>query len=216
MTANTFGRSLFLPQTNIVPFPSNIDDEHLSATQEDGKQPSDKPSFLEAFNLSLQVSSIGYKAQLLQEERALQGYKENSSIALGAVVSASGDLDIFTRDLPPHLKAGKSKVEPVFELQSNTLRARVMYMRLWLLRPFLLAEVKTYRAAGEVSGNENDSTATTSLERKLRDEICKQCVDTAHEVLRELHQALSHIQRTSPWHALFCRCKEHGKPPWKI
>ena len=213
VTANTFGRSFFLPQTEIVSLPSKIDDEYLSATQEDGKQPAHKPSFLEAFNLSLQVFNIGYTAQLLQEERVLQGSKANSSIALGATVSASSDLDVFIRDLPPHLKSGNSKTEPVFELQSNVLSARVMYMRLWLLRPFLLAEVRTYRAAGEASANDNGNTATGSLERKLRDEICKQCVDTAHDVLKELHQALSGIQRTSPWHALFCELERTRKTP---
>ncbi len=131
-----------LPRRRLVPSPIRIDDEYLSCTDDEGIQPPDKPSRLEYFILSIGLLDIGDNAELLQQAHVSQGRKTYSSIELGTVVSISADLDTFLRELPNHLRRGKA-AEPVFELQSNIIHARVMYIRLWILRPFLLAEVKS-------------------------------------------------------------------------
>jgi hypothetical protein len=78
-----------------------------------------------------------------------------------------------------------------------------MYLRLRLFRPILLEQVsKQYPIGARKAGNTH--IATMQVENMLRERICQLCVTVAHDVLEELHLALSGKQRTSPWHALFC------------
>jgi hypothetical protein len=78
-----------------------------------------------------------------------------------------------------------------------------MYLRLRLLRPILLQQVSKQNPAGRPAGPAE--TPTTQVGKSICERICQLCVTTAHEVLEELHLALSGKQRTSPWHALFCK-----------
>jgi hypothetical protein len=133
------------------------------------------------------------------------------------------EMDQFLERLPAHLQSAThsnpSALPRCFELQAHVLKARykrpwyrayirltlprVMYMRLRLLRPILLQQVSK---DSSIRPRQADTaqTATMQVEKSLRKHICQLCITAAHEVLEELHQALSGRQRTLPWHALFC------------
>jgi hypothetical protein len=82
---------------------------------------------------------------------------------------------------------------------------RVLYTRLYILRPIVLEEVILCSSAKQQQRAVGiQATATKMAEQRLQDVLCKLCVETAHEVLEELHHSLTGRRRISPWHALFC------------
>lgn len=84
---------------------------------------------------------------------------------------------------------------------------RAMFLRLWLLQPFLLAEIQK-RTAPNAPLSAPPASVSERLEQRLRDDMSKLCVSIAQEVLDMLHGAMLGItKRTSPWHVLYCKAK---------
>ncbi|KAH8668533.1 fungal-specific transcription factor domain-containing protein [Xylariales sp. PMI_506] len=207
LAAVGFGRRLRLLPVQDIPLPAEIDDEYLSSTKE-GAQPKGIPSRLTYYNYNLRLSTIGDKGLLLQDPRSECGSGVGPDQSLGLALDISSEMDMFLERLPPHLRSSTMTQDPTrrncFELQRAILRSRVLYIRLEILRPFLLAEI-TKRAKSPSMQDERSvvKTATAQIEQRLRHEVCRLCTSSAHEVLEEIHRSLSSKRRTSPWHALF-------------
>jgi hypothetical protein len=215
----------------VVPLPTEIDDEYLSSSYE-GRQPADLPSRLAYFTHSLGLSAIADKAQKLAKKHTEQGSINYSAQELGTIVDIHTELDRYHEQLPAHLQLGSDysgvNRSNCFQLQGNALRARldptssfglrlltscrIIYVKIWILRPVLLAEVR--RATETISSHSlpDKATASKELEQRLREDVGRLCVLAAHDVLEELHRSLSGVRRTSAWHALSCKRYCHYFP----
>jgi hypothetical protein len=76
---------------------------------------------------------------------------------------------------------------------------RVMYTRLSILRPIIVAEAHRYFSS---TATDRDVTKTIL---NVQNTLCTLCVSTAHETLEVLHDQLSTVYRSSPWHTLYCK-----------
>jgi hypothetical protein len=82
--------------------------------------------------------------------------------------------------------------------------SRVVYTRLIILRPILLSAAVKGSLNNSVAGTDTTKTATALVEDHLRLDMCKLCVQTAHDVLEVVRVASRSPNRASPWHALYC------------
>ena len=224
MASITFGRPTAIPRDTPVPVPASIDDEYLSATGK-GQQPEGTPSRLEFFARVLKFLDIRERLQAFEIYRpAKQGIAINLEKDLSTVLELNMEIDRFCEELPPHLliddNSDTARVQSCFELQSRVLRARcvsgvrqlslmgltcadrIMYTRLRILRPLIIAEA--YRCITTTSTLLRVNTTTPKLSLRIWADMCQLCLSTAHDVLNELHMHLSHVNRTSPWHTLYC------------
>ncbi|CAM1503242.1 Fc.00g080180.m01.CDS01 [Cosmosporella sp. VM-42] len=205
MASTSFARPPAVLGENPVLIPEAIDDEYLSDTS-DGQQPRGVPSYLEFFVYSLKMLDIRQKFATAEPKHLETGEKSYSGEELGHVLDTISDLDRFLKTLPPHLQADLTSANPssyretCFRLQASVLKARVMYARLRMTRPFILVEASQCMVT---SGDHATKTFTPNLRSRLQREICALSVSTAHETLEELHYQLSSIYRSSPWHTLY-------------
>ncbi|KAM0817626.1 putative Transcription factor domain-containing protein [Seiridium cardinale] len=205
-TGLCFGRHQFLVSSSSIPLPSEIDDEYLSSFDE-GRQPKNSSSRLTYFNQSFKLSTIGDRWQKLNDKHIQESTGRYSTQELGTIVDIYAEIERYHEQLPAHLQGdGFSRAfedSKCFKLQAHTLKARIIYMKLWSLRPCLISEVRRVTMPSSPHDIGGKRTTSEQLEQRLRDDVCTLCVVAAHDVLDELHRMLSGMQRTSPWHALF-------------
>jgi hypothetical protein len=79
----------------------------------------------------------------------------------------------------------------------------VMYARLAILRPFIVAEAN--RSVSATASAINIPKSSLSIQNTLYKDLCTLCVSTAHDALEDLHCQLFSVYRSSPWHALYCK-----------
>ncbi|KAG8354017.1 hypothetical protein FVEN_g8234 [Fusarium venenatum] len=207
LSATTFGRPVLYCRPHAIPLPQPIDDEYLSEVNE-GCQPENIPSRIDFFIYSMKLFeildetlsrlySIGHPDPGQDPTAISFQYFED-------IPRLCSKLDNLLADLPVHLvlddtMEAADESTSCFRLQAMVLKSRVMYIRLLLLRPSLLVEVR--RLVSNQSPNCHHKTP--SLQQILLGEISRLCVSTAHAILDEMHQNLSSSQQNSPWHALF-------------
>ncbi|KAK9780129.1 putative Transcription factor domain-containing protein [Seiridium cardinale] len=205
-TGLCFGRHQFLVSSSSIPLPSEIDDEYLSSFDE-GRQPKNSSSRLTYFNQAFKLSTIGDRWQKLNDKHIQESTGRYSTQELGTIVDIYAEIERYHEQLPAHLQGdGFSRAfedSKCFKLQAHTLKARIIYMKLWSLRPCLISEVRRVTMPSSPHDIGGKRTTSEQLEQRLRDDVCTLCVVAAHDVLDELHRMLSGMQRTSPWHALF-------------
>ncbi|KAH8878592.1 hypothetical protein GQ53DRAFT_86613 [Thozetella sp. PMI_491] len=210
LCSNTFGRPLLLGKERTVPLFAEIDDEYLqaNAADKDGQQPHGKPSRLSFFRWTAMLFEISDKATYLQDSHAKTGrYSQYSAVELGTIIEISESIDAFVAELPPHLAEERSPLpsdktsRDCFTLQRRVLRARIKYVKLWMFRPFLLKEVVRITTLHRSKTDHTKEKATTHY--RLAIDVCKVCIQAAHDVLYELCSVLYGVPKTSPWHTLF-------------
>ncbi|KAF9877422.1 transcriptional regulatory protein [Colletotrichum karsti] len=200
LTATTFGRPVLLSRKHSVPAPAAIDDEHLSETTE-AAQPLNRPSYLAFFVHSLQLFDLLNEilAKFYTDgDHAL----EHRAHALNDVLQLSSKLDDLNDELPIYLREDSSlegfseDVRCCLQMQANILKSRVLWIRLLLLRPLLLAEARQTTRAPRTSLD------SSTLRDSFGHAANILCVTTAHGVLQELHGKLGSVRQNSAWHVL--------------
>ncbi|KAK1536518.1 uncharacterized protein CCOS01_01838 [Colletotrichum costaricense] len=202
LTATTFGRPVLVSRQYFVPPPEPIDDEYLSESSE-GLQPSDRPSYLAFFVHSVALFDV-------LNEILAKFYTEGESVSdktpdsLSHVLQLSSKLDELGHSIPPYLREGADltrldeELRGCLQMQANILKSRVLWIRLLLLRPLLLAEAK--------HGSRPQKSFATAAAHTLRDSLGHSanllCVSTAHSVLQELYEKLGSVRQNSAWHVL--------------
>ncbi|KAF4629417.1 hypothetical protein G7Y89_g8733 [Cudoniella acicularis] len=206
MTSLSFDRPRALSKDTAVPLPELIDDEYLSETNE-GQQPQNVPSCLAFFAYAMKLLDIRAKFLIDETQYLNIGRRKYSGQKLGATLDLISDLDRFLEALPPHLRTDhtfafpESGNETCFKLQARILKARVMYARLCILRPFIAAEAN--RCVSATTSDQDLSKSTLNVQNTLYKDLCTLCVSTAHDALKTLDRQLSSVYRSSPWHSLY-------------
>ena len=212
LTATTFGRPTLLSRNWPVPFPLAIDDEVLSQTSE-GVQPPGTHSQLDGFIHSLgffdllgDVLSAFYNpAEEQSRSHKSPGTQPPSS--LSSTLALNSRLDEFLGNLPPHLQLHREinlsgiPETGIFELQARTLHFRSLYLRILLLRPYVLSRIQQ----GYNKDLATDSKFISGLEERVSSELIQLCLSTAHAVINNLHDQIHESNPSTSWHAVYCK-----------
>ncbi|KAK3333070.1 fungal-specific transcription factor domain-containing protein [Cercophora scortea] len=208
----SFDRPMALPldkNSPQVPLPEPIDDEYLSETGE-GQQPLGVPSHLDFLVYAMKLLEIikDFTALEIQHREMGTLRRAASGQELGDTLDIISDLERFLDSLPPHLRTDHPPsgrpgfVNARFRMQAVSLKARVMYARMRVLRPMIVVEANRCisEAINDKKGIENP---ITSPRNRLRQDLCALCVKTAHEVLSQMHRQISTVGRVLPWRTLY-------------
>ncbi|OAA64728.1 Transcription factor [Niveomyces insectorum RCEF 264] len=212
MTSVSFDRTPALSAFSSVPRPALVDDEYLSTSGE-GRQPPETPSRLAFFSSALDIMVMRENVRHRSEQSrsrspstAGTNHRGYSGSELGATVDAIADFDRFLMNLPDHLRTDRPQKtygrenDQCFRLQAETLKARLMYIRLGVLRPLMVAGAKRWSSGG--CGGDLDLSLAGPKQRLFMD-LYGMCISTAHEALEWMHGRLEGVHRTSPWHTLY-------------
>ncbi|KAK4160387.1 activator of stress genes 1 [Cladorrhinum sp. PSN259] len=207
--SSTFGRAPMISRsTSQLPLPLAIDDEYLSTTEE-GSQPDGVPSRLD---LAIYSHKIGILMEAMHSQdrnarlKLSHGSIEHSVPDPSGILRLNSMIDDFLDELPEHLRpnadysrmAVRQEDIPYFMMQSQVMKSRLLFLRLLLLRPSLLAE------AGRWATPEPGATQTPSsmLQNRLHLEICSLCLETVRTVIEKIHAALGTQHQLPEWYAL--------------
>ncbi|KZL77221.1 transcriptional regulatory protein [Colletotrichum tofieldiae] len=200
LTATTFGRPVLLSRQYSVPVPATVDDEHLSEIIE-GAQPFERPSYLVFFVQSLALFDV--LNEILATFYSDGDYVlERRAECLNNVLQLSSKLDALSDSFPDYLREGADltkfddELRGCLQMQANILKSRLLWIRLLLLRPLLLAEAQQ-------SGYSRPSKPDSSTLRESFGHTANMlCVETAHSVLQEMYEKLGSVRQNSAWHVL--------------
>ncbi|OHF03724.1 hypothetical protein CORC01_01043 [Colletotrichum orchidophilum] len=201
LTATTFGRPVLMSRQYSVPPPEAIDDEHLSETSE-GLQPPRRPSYLAFFIHSVALFDVlsDILARFYTDgDSAL----EQRPSSLSDVLQLSSKLDDLGSSFPTYLREDANltqldeNLRGCLQMQANILK--LLWIRLLLLRPLLLAEAKHGRRPGTSS---TPGAMPPTLRESLGHSANVLCLSTAHGVLQELYEKLGSVRQNSAWHVL--------------
>ncbi|OBT45237.1 hypothetical protein VE00_03662 [Pseudogymnoascus sp. WSF 3629] len=218
MTATTFGRPVTLSRFWDVKKPQAIDDEFLQHVGK-GCQPLGLHSKMDGFVYSISlfdildnVLSTIYSSSSDKIEHPSQ---ENPHLIftqrLVSTFTLNSQLDDLLKNIPTHLKLqgnftdNAGQMKRCFQVQAKTLNCRILYVRLLILRPWLLEGV--HPAGGDIisSGTMNPFALGQSTTHEIR----TLCVSTAQLIIDTLYEdELNSIQGSS-WHAVYCKGPFH-------
>ncbi|KAF6786569.1 transcriptional regulatory protein [Colletotrichum sojae] len=204
LTATTFGRPVLMSRANSVPVPAAIDDEYLSETVE-GEQPLCRPSYLVFFVHSLELFDILGDVLAKFYEDADDHNAGDVSQSLSDVLRLSSRLEDISDSFPSYLREEATltrydeDLAACLQMQANILKSRVLWIRLLLLRPLLLAEARRDRRS---RNDRRLSGSSFTLRESLGRAANALCVDTAHDVLQEMYEKLGSVRQNSAWHVL--------------
>ena len=124
------------------------------------------------------------------------------------LLRVNSKIDDLLGGMPAHLRpdANFSKMSlsegavKCFRIQGHALRFRFLLLRVFLLRPSLLAEAQRWTTRNSGSTH----TASLMLQERFHLEICELCLTTVHTVLSEIHGSLASNGGMSAWYALHC------------
>ncbi|AEO58198.1 hypothetical protein MYCTH_2305394 [Thermothelomyces thermophilus ATCC 42464] len=124
----------------------------------------------------------------------------------GALLRVNAMIDDLFQALPEHLRmdADYSKMSldedtvKFFQVQSHAICYRLLILRVFLLRPSLLAEAQRWTNPAASSA----LTASSMLQERLHQEICMLCLQTVHTMLAEIHRCPATAGGISAWYAL--------------
>lgn len=213
---------MIYPGLTQVPPPLAVDEEYLSATEE-GRQPEGVPSLMD---LTLYSSKI---LEVLNEMRAAARAPQLKLKTSGdeftvpdptALLRVNSRIDDLFDGLPPHLRhdADYSKMPlnenliKCFQTQSHAVRFRLLLLRVFLLRPSLLAEAQRWATRNPTV----PQTASLMLQERFHQEICTLCLATVHTVIEEIHNTLVTQGGISAWYALHCTSPSAPNPDLPI
>ncbi|OBT71809.1 hypothetical protein VF21_09376 [Pseudogymnoascus sp. 05NY08] len=175
MTCLSFDRPRVFSKDTSVPLPQLIDDEYLSKTDE-GQQPHNIPSRLTFFVYAIKLLNIRERSRVVETQKVKTDRAGYSGQELGATLDLISDLDHFVETLPTYLQVdhGYALLESVdktcFQLQARVLKARVMYARLSVLRPFIVAEAK--RCVSAVASDRDTPKSILNTHNTLYKDLC--------------------------------------------
>ena len=210
--AGSFGRAgQIYPGLTKAPLPLAIDDEYLSTTEE-GRQPDGIPSRLELVHITAKTLEVvdEMRNALRAPSLKIKHWDEDVTVPdPTAVLRVNSQIDDLFQGLPPHLRvnADYSKMPlnddevKFFRIQTHAIRFRLLTVRVFLLRPSLLAEGGRWTTGG--SGF--SQTASSALQERLHLEICGLCLKTINDVLEEIQRGLTQNGGISAWFALHCK-----------
>ncbi|KAH8597520.1 fungal-specific transcription factor domain-containing protein [Bisporella sp. PMI_857] len=210
LTASTFGRPVLLSKKSKVKVPEPIDDEFLRETGEGFQQP-DHPARIECFVYSINLFDI--------LDEVLSTFYSHSGDDTGHSPRSNPDtaqsfretfalnsrLDEFLKNLPLHLRLDnhsanyEGDLKRCFQLQAKTLYCRSLYIRILLLRPWLIAGIQTESD----QMRQQHSPYTSGLEQSAVNEMRRLCVSTAQSTIETLYDHHQSPSKTSSWHAVF-------------
>ncbi|KAL2200823.1 hypothetical protein P885DRAFT_27122 [Corynascus similis CBS 632.67] len=125
------------------------------------------------------------------------------------LLRVNAKIDDLLEGLPEHLRpdADYSKMllnedaVKCFRIQSHAIRFRLLTIRVFLLRPSLLAEAQRWTNPAACS----TLTASSMLQERLHHEICSLCLGTVHTMLEEIQSGPATNGGISAWYALHCK-----------
>ncbi|KAL2163997.1 hypothetical protein VTH06DRAFT_3211 [Thermothelomyces fergusii] len=206
----SFGRpGLVTPSLTQTGPPLAIDEEYLSTTAEEGRQPEGVPSRLDMMTVTLKTMKIVEEMTKVGSAPYIKLKFEGAEVAMpepSGVLRVNAMIDDLLQGLPEHLRmdADYSKMSvdeetaKFFQMQSHAIWYRLLIIRVFLLRPSLLAEAQRWTNPAASSA----VTATSMLHARLHHEICMLCLQTVHTMLEEIHQNPATAGGISAWYAL--------------
>ncbi|KFY83604.1 hypothetical protein V498_07940, partial [Pseudogymnoascus sp. VKM F-4517 (FW-2822)] len=195
--ATTFGRPVTLSRFWNVKPPQAIDDEFLQHVGK-GCQPPGLHSRMDGFVYSISLfdildnvlstiySSSNDKIEHPSQEEPHLTFTKR----LVSTFTLNSQLDDLIKNIPTHLKLQEGfednagQMKRCFQVQTKTLNCRILYVRLLILRPWLLEGV--HPAGGDIasSGTMNPS----ALGQNATHEIRTLCVSTAQLIIDTLYE----------------------------
>ncbi|RDW63567.1 hypothetical protein BP6252_11112 [Coleophoma cylindrospora] len=212
VTATTFGRPKLLSKPGIGDAPEAIDDEFLQQEGE-GQQPCGLPARMACtaysyglFDILDDVLSTFYSQNSSVDSNACPNDLRRTSLqSLFDVLTMNSRLDDLVNGIPSHLKMEtdlgiyEERLRKCFELQRGVLYCRCLYIRLLMLRPWLLSAIPNDTKPSETPG-----TYSTPLDHNSSIEIKKLCVFTAQSIVDILCDSLDRPPQKATWHAVYC------------
>ncbi|KAK4464105.1 activator of stress genes 1 [Cladorrhinum samala] len=207
--SSTFGRGPLISRAvSQPPLPLAIDDEYLSATEE-GSQPDGVPSRMDLAIYSTNIIAIMeamHSPERTPRLKLAHGGIEHSVPDPSAILRLNSMIDDFLDGLPAHLRPGadysrmmiRQEDYSYFAMQGQVIRFRLLFLRLLLLRPSVLAEARRWTAREPGAAQ----TASSMLQERLHLEACSLCLETVHAVLEKTHSALGTQHQIPEWYAL--------------
>ncbi|KAI3323551.1 putative transcriptional regulatory protein [Xylariaceae sp. AK1471] len=187
--SSIFGRKIMFKADNIVPLPAKVDDEYL---REDGIgiQPTTSPPILDAFITTINIFEIIEHAQRIKYDSLTHGLRLPE---LTEVLQLNEKVDQIERNLPSYLRCSNEAKsltprEQVLRLQADGVKARLLHLRLVLLRPNVLAAAR--QSLLMTASRPQDWGTQTALEATLRSEVSNICVRAAISAIMTLHMNL--------------------------
>ncbi|KFZ17080.1 hypothetical protein V502_04762 [Pseudogymnoascus sp. VKM F-4520 (FW-2644)] len=196
MTATTFGRPVTLSRFWNVKPPQAIDDEFLQHVGE-GCQPPGLHSKLDGFVYSLSlfdildnVLSTIYSSSDDKIEHPSQEKPHLTLMKrLASTFTLNSQLDDLLENIPTHLKLqgnftyNAGQMKRCFQVQAKTLNCRILYVRLLILRPWLLEGVQP---GGDIVSPRTINPS--ALGQNTTHEVRTLCVSTAQLIIDTLYE----------------------------
>ncbi|KAL5083239.1 hypothetical protein Trisim1_001857 [Trichoderma cf. simile WF8] len=208
----TMGRPVQLGVEHNVPLPLAIDDEYLSPTRCDCRQPDSIVSrnqylveSLKLVQVLSQVLSTMYNATRDEEQKVSTGVPNSTMRAkLMDMLQIEASLDNFESSLHPSLKWGaycsSMAANDVFVRQSNVLHARILHLKLLLHRPALSLYCSP-------KGNSGPSSEITSGLNRFPNpypaDSAVACVKAACGLIDVIHRAVASGSASAWWYCVF-------------
>ncbi|KAK0114201.1 hypothetical protein ONS95_013701 [Cadophora gregata] len=209
LLAMTFGRPAMIARSWDTPIPLMIDDEYLEA-EEEGHQPTNRPSRLGLFVFSSKLYDILDKILVTfytTETPTPMSTDDSVQKLLSNVLTFNRQLDNFRNSIPEFLKLPTRDDPPgphmnisSIQIQARILNCRYLYTRVMLLRPVLLLSTQSNLRPGL---DAPDLWSAVTLDRELASYACNLCVSTAQELVENLCQNVDTPYRISPWHTVY-------------
>ena len=201
---------MIFPGLTQIPLPMAIDEEYLSTTGE-GRQPDGIPSRMDMHIYSVRVLELMEEMRKAAHAPRLKVNQSSDELSLpdpSILLRVNSKIDDLLDGMPAHLRldANFSKIPldedavKCFRVQGHALRFRLLLLRVFLLRPSLLAEAQRWTTPNSGSAH----TASSMLQERLHQEICALCLATVHTILGEIHGSLANNGGMSAWYALHC------------
>ncbi|KAI1742768.1 putative transcriptional regulatory protein [Xylaria scruposa] len=200
--SSVFGLKTMVEVDCAVPLPANIDDEYLKE-EGIGSQPIGTPSIIEACLVTINIF------QVIEDTRKLKTRFSDQDVDLHdltQVLQLNGQIDKIEGSLPSHLKASivgtpSTPRDQVLRLQAEGVMTRILYARLFLLRPYVLSAAR--RSLLSSAADDSLVQSPSSLHSTIRTEISKICVQAATSAISTLHTNLLFKSRIFSCNAMF-------------
>ncbi|QYT01574.1 Zn(2)-C6 fungal-type domain-containing protein [Trichoderma simmonsii] len=208
----TMGRPVQLGVEHNVPLPLAIDDEYLSPTRCDCRQPDSIVSrnqylveSLKLVQVLSQVLSTMYNATRDEEQKVSSGVPTSTMRAkLMDMLQIEASLDTFESSLHPSLKwdayCSSMAANDVFVRQSNVLHARILHLKLLLHRPALSLYCSP-------KGSSDPSSEITSGLNRFPNpypaDSAVACVKAACGLIDVIHRAVVNGSASAWWYCVF-------------
>ncbi|KAH6613057.1 fungal-specific transcription factor domain-containing protein [Boeremia exigua] len=200
LSAATFGRPTTLPRSWETTRPKAIDDEFLQHAGE-GSQPPGLPSYLEGFVYTIDLfeilDDVLAVTHNLHDDEPGGDHRDRARkpvLRLVDTLSLNSRLEDLAENIPDRLKLAYTnesvlpRSRDMFSVQAQVLHCRIHYVRLLILRPWLL---------------EGKCFTSTSLGASTLQEIRSLCIVSAQQTIDIIYEAETRAPKTSSWHAVY-------------